>query len=356
MLTELQREFAPLLRVRGWVVDELVEMCCCSERGGGVKRSSSIHGMCHCAARGRRASRIEIRLREPRDHAQFMDYENYIVGTMCHELAHIVHGNHSADFYKLMENLRTQFDETRLSAGADGRGTFAGEGQKADPNRHNPPADPRTARRLGAAAAEKRMQRARLMGPPGGGYRLGGGGATNSAVSSAPSWRHMSPREAAAAAAERRRRDDSWCHREGSVSSAVPPQEPTEADSSSALSSRERGGPKAANTFSSSSANSLPGRKRQRPSSSSSVQGKKKGGAAVVVDLTSDEDGCESSTSPRSGSGGTSTSAHGGDSGATEDTEEGDVGWQCPSCTLKNPPLALACGACLQERPCSFVL
>lgn len=355
MLTELQREFAPLLRVRGWVVDELVEMCCCSERGGGVKRSSSIHGMCHCAARGRRASRIEIRLREPRDHAQFMDYENYIVGTMCHELAHIVHGNHSADFYKLMENLRTQFDETRLSAGADGRGTFAGEGQKADPNRHNPPADPRTARRLGAAAAEKRMQRARLMGPPGG-YRLGGGGATNSAVSSAPSWRHLSPREAAAAAAERRRRDDSWCHREGSVSSAVPPQEPTEADSSSALSSRERGGPKAANTFSSSSANSLPGRKRQRPSSSSSVQGKKKGGAAVVVDLTSDEDGCESSTSPRSGSGGTSTSAHGGDSGATEDTEEGDVGWQCPSCTLKNPPLALACGACLQERPCSFVL
>ena len=350
MLTELQREFAPLLRIRGWVVDELVEMCCCSERGGGVQRSSSIHGMCHCAARGRRASRIEIRLREPCAHAQFMDYENYIVGTMCHELAHIVHGNHSADFYKLMENLRTQFDETRVLAGADGRGTFAGEGQKADPNRHNPPADPRIARRLGAAAAEKRMQRARLMGPPGG-CRLGGGGTTNGATS-APSWRHMNPREAAAAAAERRRRDDSWCHRERSVSSAVPLQESTKADSSNALSSRERGEPKAANKFSLSSANSLSGRKRQRPSSSSSVQGKE--GGAAVVDLTSDDDDCGSSTSPCSGSGSTSTSAHGGDT-ATKDTE-GDLGWQCPSCTLKNPPLALACGACLQERPCSFVL
>ena len=147
MLQELQREFAPLLRNRNWTVDELVEMCCCSEHSGGVKRSPGIAGMCHSGERGRSSSRIEIRLRVAADHAQFLDYEGYVVGTMCHELSHIVHGNHSSDFYRLMEELRNEFDKSAPRRARTGR-PFAGEGRKADTDRHNP-VDPRAARASG---------------------------------------------------------------------------------------------------------------------------------------------------------------------------------------------------------------
>ena len=125
LLQRLQREFAPLLRERGWTVKLLQEMCCCSA-GGGIKRGRGVLGMNHGSGNKRSAHKIEIRLRHAADHKSFKDFEGEIVGIMCHELSHIAHGNHSAEFYKLMEELRAQFDKTRGSAGTDGRGTFAG--------------------------------------------------------------------------------------------------------------------------------------------------------------------------------------------------------------------------------------
>ena len=112
--------------------------------------------MCHTHSGLRKsaAAKIEVRLREPSVH-DFKSYEEEIVGTICHELSHIVHGNHSAEFYKLMDVLRDEFEATRGKAGVDGLGAFTGAGYKVDTDRHNPK-DPLDARRLAAAAAERR--------------------------------------------------------------------------------------------------------------------------------------------------------------------------------------------------------
>lgn len=197
LLQEIKREFAPLLRKRGWYVQTLQEMCCCA-CGGGIRRSPNILGMCHSGEQGRSSSKIEIRLRKPKSHV-FMNYEGSIVGTICHELAHIVHMNHSKAFYKLMDELIGEFEATRTVAGADGRGTFAGAGASLDPEKHNP--SHLEARGCAAAAAEARLQKQKLMGQPGG-QRLGGG---------ALCWKQLSPQQLAAEAAERRRRDERWC-------------------------------------------------------------------------------------------------------------------------------------------------
>ena len=47
---------------------------------------------------------IYIRLRRPQSH-EFLPYDD-IFGTMCHEVTHIVHGSHSAEFYEEMEVIR----------------------------------------------------------------------------------------------------------------------------------------------------------------------------------------------------------------------------------------------------------
>ena len=204
----------------------LQEMCCCAA-GGGVKRAPGIQGMCHGGKRGVSAPKIEIRLREPGNHS-FIDFEYHVVGTMCHELAHIVHGNHSAEFYDLMEVspfhlvwlslprqgfsssvpsvtntqvLRNEFDTTRKQAGSDGRGSFLGQGVKADGDRHNA-TDRAAARRQAVASAEARARKQQLMGNSGG-QRLGGG-CVNSGGSD--DWKKVPPREAALRAAERRMR------------------------------------------------------------------------------------------------------------------------------------------------------
>lgn len=78
LLQRLQREFAPLLRTRGWTVRKLQEMCCCA-KGGGVARASGVLGMNHSGAKNKFAAKIEIRLREPGGSHEFKDFE-YEVG------------------------------------------------------------------------------------------------------------------------------------------------------------------------------------------------------------------------------------------------------------------------------------
>lgn len=119
--------------------------------------------------------------------------------------AHIVHGNHSADFYRLMDELHDEFDATRHGAGSDGAGTFSGRGHNLDSARHNP-VNRDEARRLAVAAAETRVRRQQLMGGLAGGQRLGGRGEGGGGPV-----KKLSPQEAAAQAAERRLRDSVWC-------------------------------------------------------------------------------------------------------------------------------------------------
>lgn len=48
---------------------------------------------------------IKLRIRRPNSEWDFFPYEQ-ILDTMLHELCHIVHGPHNADFYNLLDELR----------------------------------------------------------------------------------------------------------------------------------------------------------------------------------------------------------------------------------------------------------
>ena len=57
-----------------------------------------------------RGAAIKIRLRQPHDSNSFYPYEEHILGTMVHELTHMVEGSHSSRFYKLMDELHDEVD------------------------------------------------------------------------------------------------------------------------------------------------------------------------------------------------------------------------------------------------------
>lgn len=330
ILKNIKREFAPLLRQRGWQVQHLQEMCCCAN-GGGVKRNSNTLGVCHGGVQGKMTPRIELRLRRPKSH-DFLDYESDIVGTMCHELAHIVHGKHSSEFYKLMDELQDQFDATRSKAGVDGRGTFAGASLNLNPERHNP-IHKDEARRLAAAAAAARLRHQRLMGAPGG-SRLGGG---------TPDWKKLSPRELAARAAERRLRDDQWCS--GTVFSDGHGIESSENE----FQSKQKTGPKdqivsphvvsPPTTFTPEMSPTVA--PASQPPPDRYVPSKRPRDVfAEAVDLTEDcRPGCRCCSGPPAGLNG--------------------IVWSCLVCTLQNASTMTVCSACGTRRarmPASPVL
>lgn len=185
MLEELKRHCEPILRARGWRVLRLYEICCCTAGG----KNLGVGGF--CCPRGDKATsqRIALRLRTPRTH-ELCDLD-HAMRILIHELAHIVHGNHSASFYGLMEELATQYDKYRKTGLVlDEANMPIVGGQKVDGARHNP--SMREARAAAVAAAEARAATSRLMG----GGKLGGGG----------SWRDTTPAEMAARAAEGRQR------------------------------------------------------------------------------------------------------------------------------------------------------
>jgi hypothetical protein len=145
-----------------------------------------------------RGQRIDIRLRSPADESTFLPFDD-LLGTLLHELVHIVRGPHDVQFYKLLEELNTELDEL-ISAGYKGEG-FYSQGKQLGVNRsissHN-------ARKKALEAAEKRKKLGKLM-IPAGGRRLGG---SESAVQREA---QFTPQQLAAQAAERRRQDNKWC-------------------------------------------------------------------------------------------------------------------------------------------------
>jgi hypothetical protein len=96
-----------------------------------------------------RGEKICLRLRYPGDQNQFLPLEQ-VTDTMLHELCHIVHGPHNAEFHALWDQLRKEY-EGLLAKGYTGEG-FMSDGHRLG-GRRIPPGE---ARRIARAAAEKR--------------------------------------------------------------------------------------------------------------------------------------------------------------------------------------------------------
>lgn len=58
---------------------------------------------------------IMIRLRHPHNEKSFLPWHD-ILGTMCHELAHMAIGPHNADFYKLWDELSDEVERAGKSS------------------------------------------------------------------------------------------------------------------------------------------------------------------------------------------------------------------------------------------------
>ena len=197
LLQEIKRHADPLLRARGWRVKKLYEICCCTSGGKNV----GVGGFCVPAGDGVTSHRIALRLRQPRSH-ELHSFE-HCMQVMLHEMSHIAHGNHSAQFYQMMEEITKQY-ETYLAKGQvlDAQGMPMVGGVKMDSVRHNP-TSLGEARARAMRAAEARARNSALMGGGklGSGSYGGGGGGGGGAE-----WRGKTPGEMAAAAAGARMR------------------------------------------------------------------------------------------------------------------------------------------------------
>ncbi|KAH9949382.1 WLM domain-containing protein [Amylocystis lapponica] len=170
----------PIMRKHSWVLPVLAEFFPDNPSLVGL----NING----------GQKILLRLRPPHTPDTFYD-EQFIIGTMLHELTHNVHGPHDDKFYKFLEGLENEYDALRRS-GYAGEG-FYSEGHKLGPGvSHNVP--PHIARQKALEAAEKRRCVNIVMS---GGGRLGGGRRRSD----------KSPRELAAEAAEIRAHDEKAC-------------------------------------------------------------------------------------------------------------------------------------------------
>jgi hypothetical protein len=90
LLQEAAQQVAPLMLKRQWRVQLLVEF---------YPANPSLLGL-----NVNRREKICVRLRLPEDANAFFPLE-HVVGTLLHELAHIVRGPHDAAFYKLLDEL-----------------------------------------------------------------------------------------------------------------------------------------------------------------------------------------------------------------------------------------------------------
>jgi len=120
MLERLRAEFGPIVERRGWRVLTLTEMCCCGDgdahfpsggnnkkrRGRGRIMGHNVGGYNMARGDARTSLGIHIRLRRPKSHT-LIPYEE-VRDVMAHELAHIRHGPHSAEFYELMQEIVMQ--------------------------------------------------------------------------------------------------------------------------------------------------------------------------------------------------------------------------------------------------------
>ncbi|KAI9138839.1 WLM domain-containing protein, partial [Paraphysoderma sedebokerense] len=155
LLRKVASMVKPIMKNRGWKVGLLREF---------YPKNSALLGM-----NKNRGQEIMIRLRPHYDDKVFLEF-NDILGTMLHELVHIVQGPHDQKFYALLDQLWEEYEKL-VDSGFSGDG-FESEGIRLGVGvSHNLP--PEEARRRALAAAEKRRIQNELMINPGG-VRLGG--------------------------------------------------------------------------------------------------------------------------------------------------------------------------------------
>lgn len=140
---------------------------------------------------------VKLRLRRPGRDWEFLPYEQ-VLDTMLHELCHIEHGPHNADFYRLRDDIREECEDL-IAKGikSSGKGFDLPGRRLGGFTRYPSPPPLRDAAR---DAAERRARAGALV--PSGPRRVGGDGGIRAV---------LSPIQAAAMAAERRMRDVLWC-------------------------------------------------------------------------------------------------------------------------------------------------
>ncbi|KAF9976284.1 hypothetical protein BGZ73_008830 [Actinomortierella ambigua] len=188
----------PILKSRAWRVGALEEF---------FPKQGNLLGV-----NTNQGAKIQIRLRPPDAPESFYPLDD-LVGTMLHEMTHIVHGPHNVAFYNLLKELNLEYDRL-LDSGYQGQG-FDGPGQRLGTSsgrlRNQSVHDDRAA---ALRAAEKRRKLNEMM-LPAGGVRLGGEGVTLSGRkkdSDEINWEQWHrPGELAVMAAERRLKDKVWC-------------------------------------------------------------------------------------------------------------------------------------------------
>ncbi|KAJ2520287.1 hypothetical protein H4217_002144 [Coemansia sp. RSA 1939] len=193
LLQRIAAVVRPIMQTRGWKVKRLREF---------YPRNTSLLGL-----NVDRGAEIRIRLRMPHDHTAFLRYED-LLGTMLHELVHIVQGPHDARFYAILDELKAEAEQL-LAAGYSGDGFFS-SGHKLDTAAIATPLHMQRDRALKAIAARQRLHSLGLGGPP---RTLGGtgGSSLSLSLSSLNDGKTRTPAQMAAIAAERRRRDELWC-------------------------------------------------------------------------------------------------------------------------------------------------
>ncbi|TPX47120.1 hypothetical protein SeLEV6574_g02832 [Synchytrium endobioticum] len=286
LLNKVATMVKPIMKNRSFKVGKLSELHPTSHR-------PELYGLNENGGR-----RILLRLRPHHHPTSFLHFES-IIATMLHELTHNLRGPHDAQFYKILDSLKDEYDKL-LASGYQGEG-FHGPGNRVGAGiSHNH--DQRTAHRMAAEAAEKRLRLSKLMAPSGG-VRLGSG------VSSSKLEGMLTPAQMAAMAAARRAQDAVWCgnHDDGTVDS-------NEIDGNNA------------NGGSNSSHLNRPACPTERP--------------AVSATSCSDRSDQSSSrnrvhTFPKK-----------------KEKANGDLtAWTCKTCTYINQPLFLMCEVCETDKP-----
>ncbi|KAJ1962097.1 hypothetical protein GGI12_002852 [Dipsacomyces acuminosporus] len=185
ILHRVSAQVRPVMQSRGWRVGRLREF---------YPKDAQLLGL-----NINRGEEIRLRLRSPYNPAQFLQYTD-ILGTMLHELAHIVHGPHDEKFYRLLDELKRE-TEALMIKGYTGDGFYSTGHRVGLGQSHNVPRHQVRAKTLEAIEARQKSQR--FSGPP----------RTLATVSS--DWKRLeaftSPVRMAAMAAERRLKDQQRC-------------------------------------------------------------------------------------------------------------------------------------------------
>lgn len=303
----------PLMRQRGWRVFVLAEFW---------PDEKNILGLNH-----NHGEKICLRLRYPYDERQFLPMED-VVDTMLHELAHIVHGPHDAQFHALWNQLREEHEQLTRK-GYTGEG-FLSEGKKLGGRRI--PID--EARRRARASAEQRRTLT-----AGSGQMLGG----------APVRRGADIRKVIADAATRRATVTKGCGSGRQESKGIADEvgrngfrtraEEDDANDEAIMQAyiellqeeeRERYGdayiPPSQDNPTGSGLSALPPSSVARDTSASAIS--------------------TNSNSPSNSNSNTPTS----DLTSAQPTTTANGTWTCGICTLENPSTYLCCDACTTER------